>query len=102
MPELRALGQVTQFKVCCNQSPHLRGNVYVSYSTEREALRAYYALSGRFYGGRQIQAQFCTVPEWSKAVCGKFYGSLFHKTTETQVKYFKMIHQIIMPILILN
>ncbi|XP_026681309.1 U2 small nuclear ribonucleoprotein auxiliary factor 35 kDa subunit-related protein 2-like isoform X1 [Diaphorina citri] len=72
LPELRSLGQVTQFKVCCNKSPHLRGNVYVSYSNEREALRAFYALTGRFYGGKQIRGQFCNVPLWSKAMCGLF------------------------------
>ncbi|KAL1458175.1 hypothetical protein WDU94_008344 [Cyamophila willieti] len=72
MPELRSFGKVTQFKVCCNQSPHLRGNVYVSYATEREALKAYYALTGRYYGGRQIRGQFTTVPLWSKALCGLF------------------------------
>uniref|UniRef100_A0A8D8SF98 U2 small nuclear ribonucleoprotein auxiliary factor 35 kDa subunit-related protein 1 n=1 Tax=Cacopsylla melanoneura TaxID=428564 RepID=A0A8D8SF98_9HEMI len=72
MPELRSFGKVIQFKVCCNLSPHLRGNVYVSYATEREALKAYYALMGRYYGGRQIRGQFTKVPLWSKALCGLF------------------------------
>ena len=32
LPEFKSVGNVTQFKVCCNHEPHLRGNVYIQYS----------------------------------------------------------------------
>ena len=31
LPEFRKCGEVMQFKVSCNQEPHLRGNVYVQF-----------------------------------------------------------------------
>ncbi|PFX33638.1 U2 small nuclear ribonucleoprotein auxiliary factor 35 kDa subunit-related protein 1 [Stylophora pistillata] len=33
LPEFRKAGTVVQFKVCCNFEPHLRGNVYVQFSS---------------------------------------------------------------------
>uniref|UniRef100_A0AAY4C783 C3H1-type domain-containing protein n=1 Tax=Denticeps clupeoides TaxID=299321 RepID=A0AAY4C783_9TELE len=38
LPEFKSVGKVLQFKVSCNFEPHLRGNVYVQYSTP-ETLR---------------------------------------------------------------
>ena len=32
LPEFKAVGRVTQFKVCCNFEPHLRGNIYVQFA----------------------------------------------------------------------
>ena len=32
LPEFKAVGKVTQFKVCANYEPHLRGNVYVQFA----------------------------------------------------------------------
>ena len=32
LPEFKAVGRVTQFVVCCNYEPHLRGNVYIQYA----------------------------------------------------------------------
>ncbi|XP_060602820.1 U2 small nuclear ribonucleoprotein auxiliary factor 35 kDa subunit-related protein 2-like [Ruditapes philippinarum] len=40
LPEFKVIGHMVQFKVCCNFQPHLRGNVYVSYSREDHALEA--------------------------------------------------------------
>lgn len=31
LPEFKSVGKVVNFKVCCNQESHLRGNVYVQY-----------------------------------------------------------------------
>lgn len=71
LPEFEKCGQIRQLKVCCNKEPHLRGNVYVEYATVREALRAYKLFQGRFYGGKQLNVEFCTIPSWKSAICGK-------------------------------
>ncbi|KAL0273554.1 UNVERIFIED_CONTAM: hypothetical protein PYX00_006191 [Menopon gallinae] len=59
-PELKKYGTVKMIKVCCNTESHLRGNVYVEYSSLRDALVAYQKFHGRWYG------------DWGRAVCGDF------------------------------
>ena len=70
LAELKIFGTVVQFKVCCNEESHLRGNVYVQYSSERYAIKAFRSLQGRFYGGKRLSVEFCTIKAWSKAICG--------------------------------
>lgn len=72
LPEFKAIGHVVQFKVCCNFQPHLRGNVYVSYTRVEHALEAYAKFNARWYGGKQISAQFVDIPSWRRAICGLF------------------------------
>lgn len=71
LPELEKYGRIKQFKVCCNGEPHLRGNVYVEYSNCREAMKAYRALQARWYGGKQLNLEFCGLNSWRSAICGK-------------------------------
>ncbi|XP_065218398.1 U2 small nuclear ribonucleoprotein auxiliary factor 35 kDa subunit-related protein 2 isoform X1 [Planococcus citri] len=70
LAEIKSFGTVVQFKVCSNEEPHLRGNVYVQYGSERYAIKAFRALQGRFYGGKRISVEFCTIKTWNKAICG--------------------------------
>jgi len=72
-PEFQAVGHVTMFKVCCNHEPHLRGNVYVQYKEEREAIQAYAKFNGRFYASRQISCEFVKIEKWKSAICGQFH-----------------------------
>jgi len=72
-PEFQAIGQVTMFKVCCNHDPHLRGNVYVQYREEHEAVKAYAKFNGRFYASRQISCEFVKIEKWKSAICGQFH-----------------------------
>lgn len=72
-PEFQAVGHVTMFKVCCNHEPHLRGNVYVQYKEEREAMQAYAKFNGRFYASRQISCEFVKIEKWKSAICGQFH-----------------------------
>ena len=69
---MKLYGHVCQFLVCSNYEPHLRGNVYVEYKSDVEAMRAYTALNGRFYAGKKIYGFFTHVKNWRDAVCGKF------------------------------
>lgn len=73
LPELRSVGRVVQFKVCRNHEPHLRGNVYVQYTSEEEATRALMMLNGRWYAGRQVTCEFTPVDRWKSAICGLFF-----------------------------
>lgn len=75
VPEFKSHGKVTMVKVCCNTEIHLRGNVYVEFKTEREALIAYRKFHGRWYGGKQLNVEFVTINDWGNAVCGDFVRS---------------------------
>ncbi|XP_045582468.1 U2 small nuclear ribonucleoprotein auxiliary factor 35 kDa subunit-related protein 2 [Procambarus clarkii] len=73
LPEFQRCGNVIQFKVCCNTSSHLRGNVYVQYSKEEDALQARAFFNGRWYAGRQLTCLFVTIDRWKSALCGLFW-----------------------------
>ncbi|KAH6938445.1 hypothetical protein HPB50_009217 [Hyalomma asiaticum] len=73
LEELRRAGTVCQVRVCRNLEPHLRGNVYVQYSSEEEAQRALTMLNGRYYAGRPVSCEFSPVDRWKSAVCGLFF-----------------------------
>ncbi|EFA02987.2 U2 small nuclear ribonucleoprotein auxiliary factor 35 kDa subunit-related protein 2 [Tribolium castaneum] len=70
LPEMERFGRIRQFKVCCNRESHLRGNVYVEYSTTREAVKSFQVFNGRWYGGRQLSVEFCNIESWKSAICG--------------------------------
>lgn len=77
--ELKNYGQIIELNVCRNQEIHLLGNVYVQFRSRRHSLKAYRNLCGRFYGGRKITAEFCSIPSWSEAVCGLFFRKMCPK-----------------------
>jgi len=72
VPEFRRYGKIEQMRVCRNHSHHLRGNVYVMYKREEDAVRAFQAFQGRFYAGRQLFVQYSPLVNWKTAVCGLF------------------------------
>ncbi|KAG7154880.1 U2 small nuclear ribonucleoprotein auxiliary factor 35 kDa subunit-related protein 1-like [Homarus americanus] len=72
LPEFQHCGNVIQFKVCANTSPHLRGNVYVQYTKEEDAVRARTMFNGRWYAGRQLTCLFVTIERWKSALCGQY------------------------------
>ncbi|KAK7078380.1 U2 small nuclear ribonucleoprotein auxiliary factor 35 kDa subunit-related protein 2 [Halocaridina rubra] len=69
LPEFQKYGSVIQFKVCSNTSVHLRGNVYVQYSSYKEAEKVKSTFHGRWYAGRQLNCIFVTISKWRSAVC---------------------------------
>uniref|UniRef100_A0A1B6DJP7 Uncharacterized protein n=1 Tax=Clastoptera arizonana TaxID=38151 RepID=A0A1B6DJP7_9HEMI len=73
LPEFEACGEVTQLRVCSNEEPHLRGNVYIEYSKERYAMKAYKVFQGRFYAGKQLSVEFCNILSWKNAICGLYH-----------------------------
>ncbi|RZF37420.1 hypothetical protein LSTR_LSTR011697 [Laodelphax striatellus] len=87
LPEFESCGDVRQLKVCCNYEPHLRGNVYVEYFSERHALKAYQLFQGRYYAGRQLNVMFVNIPSWKNALCG-----LFHKQRCPKGRHCNFLH----------
>lgn len=73
LPEWERIGKISQFKVCCNFEPHLRGNVYIEYESAQDAVKAFKMFHGRFYGGKQINVEFVTIDSWKAAICGQFH-----------------------------
>ncbi|VEN60118.1 unnamed protein product [Callosobruchus maculatus] len=71
--ELETYGRLKLFKVCCNKEHHLRGNVYVEFATTRAALKCYKGIHGRWYGGKQLTAEFCGITAWKRAICGLYF-----------------------------
>merc|ERR1712190_202060 len=47
------------------------GNVYVKYYHEEDAERALMKLTGRFYSGKLIQAEYTTVSDFREARCNR-------------------------------
>ncbi|CAC5421036.1 Putative U2 small nuclear ribonucleoprotein auxiliary factor 35 kDa subunit-related protein 1,U2 small nuclear ribonucleoprotein auxiliary factor 35 kDa subunit-related protein 1,Zinc finger CCCH domain-containing protein 16,Zinc finger CCCH domain-containing protein 5,U2 small nuclear ribonucleoprotein auxiliary factor 35 kDa subunit-related protein 2 [Mytilus coruscus] len=72
VPEFKAVGKVVQVKVCCNYEPHLRGNVYIQFASDEEALAAMVKMNGRFYAGKQISCEPVVIKSWKSAICGLF------------------------------
>ncbi|CAG8587022.1 12879_t:CDS:2 [Funneliformis caledonium] len=70
--EFQQYGNIVQFKVCNNFQQHLRGNVYVQYSSEVEAELAIENIRGRWYAGKQLICDYCPVTKWKPAICGYY------------------------------
>ena len=85
VPELRGFGELISVRVCNNHTPHLRGNVYVQYLKEYEAVCAYNGLHGRWYGGRQLTLTFADIENLKLAVCGKS-GCLYIRAEKYNIK----------------
>ncbi|GFP97000.1 zinc finger CCCH domain-containing protein 5 [Phtheirospermum japonicum] len=73
--EFLKFGEIVNFKVCRNGSPHLRGNVYVHYKSLDSAVVAYQTVNGRYFAGKQVQCEFVGVTRWKVAICGEFMKS---------------------------
>ncbi|KAH8412710.1 hypothetical protein KR009_004883, partial [Drosophila setifemur] len=68
--ELEKFGTIVNFRAVRNTLEHLRGHVFVEYSHERAALRAFVNLQGRYYASRRLNVEFSNLKAWRGAVCG--------------------------------
>ncbi|XP_044315872.1 U2 small nuclear ribonucleoprotein auxiliary factor 35 kDa subunit-related protein 2 isoform X2 [Drosophila rhopaloa] len=68
--ELEKFGTIVNFRTVRNTLEHLRGNVFVEYTNERSALRAFTSLQGRFYASKRLSVEFSNLKTWRGAVCG--------------------------------
>lgn len=70
--EFSKYGDIEDLHVCDNLADHLVGNVYVKYKDEDSAHAAMQGLSGRYYCGRPILAEFSPVTDFKEATCRQY------------------------------
>merc|ERR1711924_286055 len=85
--ELANYGEIEDVVVVDNLCDHLIGNVYVKYYYEKDAERALGKLTGRFYSGKLIQAEYTTVSDFREARC-----RAFHETRCNRGAYCNFMH----------
>jgi len=77
--ELANYGEIEDMICVDNVSDHMVGNVYVKYYEEDDAEKALQRLTGRYYGGRLIQAEFSPVTDFYESRCRAFHESRCHR-----------------------
>merc|ERR1712087_616976 len=85
--ELANYGEIEDLVVVDNLCDHMIGNVYVKYYHEEDAERALMKLTGRFYSGKLIQAEYTTVSDFREARC-----RAFHETRCNRGAYCNFLH----------
>merc|ERR1712170_164269 len=85
--ELANYGEIEDLVVVDNLCDHMIGNVYVKYYHEEDAERALMKLTGRFYSGKLIQAEYTTVSDFREARC-----RAFHETRCNRGAYRNFLH----------
>lgn len=65
-------GEIEEMCVCDNQCEQLRGNVYVKFHKEEDAVKAAEELNNRWYGCRPIFVDLCPVGDFREASCRQF------------------------------
>ncbi|CAD7955697.1 unnamed protein product [Amoebophrya sp. A120] len=73
--EMANFGEIEDMVVVDNISDHMVGNIYVKYYREEDAEKALENLTGRYYGGELIQAEFSPVSDFREARCRQFHES---------------------------
>merc|ERR1712176_309930 len=81
------MGEIEDLVVVDNLCDHMIGNVYVKYYHEEDAERALMKLTGRFYSGKLIQAEYTTVSDFREARC-----RAFHETRCNRGAYCNFMH----------
>jgi splicing factor U2AF subunit len=67
--ELATYGQMEDVQVLENLNDHMIGLVYVKYTDEEDAEKCLEKMHGRFYGGRQLHAEYSPVADFREARC---------------------------------
>mmetsp|Transcript_27229 Transcript_27229/g.69949 ORF Transcript_27229/g.69949 Transcript_27229/m.69949 type:complete len:274 (+) Transcript_27229:335-1156(+) len=70
--EVAQFGEIENLNVCDNLADHMVGNVYVKFRDETAAAAALGALTGRYYNGRPIAAEFSPVTDFREATCRQY------------------------------
>jgi len=70
--ELANYGEVDDLIICDNIGDHLKGNVYVKYIRESDALKCVMALKNRYYDKVQLMPEFSPVTDFSNAKCKQY------------------------------
>ena len=70
--EVAQFGEIENLNICDNLADHMVGNVYVKFRDETAAAAALQALTGRYYNGRPIMAEFSPVTDFREATCRQY------------------------------
>ncbi|KAL4436450.1 hypothetical protein ABPG74_003016 [Tetrahymena malaccensis] len=70
--ELASYGEIDDLIICDNIGDHMKGNVYVKYVREAEALKCLMSLKTRYYDKQQLQPEFSPVTDFSNAKCKQY------------------------------
>ena len=65
-------GEIEEMCVSDNQCDHLRGNVYIKFRKEEDAVKAAEDLNNRWYMFRPIYSELCPVADFREACCRQF------------------------------
>jgi len=66
---LASYGEIEEVIVVENTMPYMLGNVYVKYRFEEDAAKALTGLTGRYYMGKLISAEYAPVTDFREARC---------------------------------
>jgi len=70
--ELMKYGEIEDLYICDNISEHMVGNVYCKYRSEDDAAKAMVGLTGRFYNGKAVVAEYSPVTDFREASCRQY------------------------------
>merc|ERR550534_2664621 len=65
-------GPVENITCCENLGDHMIGNVFVKFEDEEDCRKACEGLSGRFYAGRLVTAEYSPVTDFREGRCRQF------------------------------
>jgi len=72
LEECLRFGDVMAVLVCDNIGDHMIGNVYVKFCEENGTEKALAGLTGRFYAGRLVNAEYSPVSDFREGRCRQF------------------------------
>lgn len=67
--EIALISRIREFAVAGNSSPHLRGNIYVSFNTEDDAVRVLNDINARWLNRVPVFAELGPMDNLSKILC---------------------------------
>ena len=67
--ELSNYGEIKELRIVDNLGDHLIGNVYIRFSDESSASKAFNALAGKFYHSHLIQEEYCPFVKITDVYC---------------------------------
>lgn len=65
-------GELEDFILCRNLSPHLRGNVYIKYKNINDSSKALKSLNQRRFGGYKVKASFISLNDIRNSQCSQY------------------------------
>ena len=91
--ELSNYGEIRELYVVDNLGDHLIGNVYVRYSDEVSASKAFNALAGKYYQSRLVEEEYIPITKIIDAKCKKFSEGICQRGAFCNFLHFKEVNK---------